>query len=73
METRNGGNVPGVTGQGACAETACVIGKIGNDYFNDLLGKPDCRGQAHHRDLWRNTLGMHPPNSGLSLVPNPLD
>jgi len=40
MEVGSGGNVPGITGRGACAET-------GN--LDDLQGKPG------GRDLWRNT------------------
>ena len=36
VETRNGGNVPRVTGQGACTEAVCVISEIGDDCFDDL-------------------------------------
>ena len=40
MEMGNGGDVPGVTGQGACAETARIVDEMGDDHFDDLLGKP---------------------------------
>jgi len=39
MEVGNGGNVPGIAGQGACKETALVIDEMVNDHFNNLLGK----------------------------------
>ena len=40
METRDGGDVPGVAGQGARTETALVIHKISDDPFDDLEGEP---------------------------------
>ena len=40
MEMGNGGDVPGVTYQGACVETARVEGKVGDNYLDDLEGKP---------------------------------
>jgi hypothetical protein len=40
MEMGNGGNVPGVTGQGAREETARIVDEMGDDHFDDLLGKP---------------------------------
>ena len=43
IEMRNSGDVPGVTGQGACAETVCVVSKISDDHFDDLQGKPGGR------------------------------
>ena len=39
-EMRSGGDIQGVTSQGACAETVCAIGKVGDNYFDNLLGKP---------------------------------
>ena len=43
MKMRNGGDVPGVTGQRARTEIVLVIGKTGDDDFNDLHGKPGGR------------------------------
>ena len=71
MEVRNGGDVPRVAGQGACAETAFVIDKIGDDYFNDLLWEPSGRGRACGRSLQGSTTRTHSPNSGHTSVPNP--
>ena len=51
MEMRNSGDVPGVTGHGACAETACVVDKIGDDDFDDLHGKSGGGGRACRRGL----------------------
>ena len=39
MEVGNGCDVPGVTGQGACAETPPVVHEMGDDHFDDLAGK----------------------------------
>ena len=39
MEMRDRGDVPGITGEGACKEAACIIDKMGDDHFNDLQGK----------------------------------
>lgn len=60
VEMRNGGNVPGVTGQSACKETVCVESKICDDYFDDLQGKPGggrraCRG-GHRSNTPKHTL-----------------
>ena len=44
MDVGSGGNIPGVTGQGACAETAHVIAKVSDDRFDELLGKTRGRG-----------------------------
>jgi len=54
MEVGNSGDVPGVTGQGACAETACVVSKIGGDHSEDIQGKADGRGIVCCRGLWQN-------------------
>ena len=43
IEMGNSGDVPGATDPGARAETACVVSKIGDDYFEDLQGKPGGR------------------------------
>jgi len=44
MKMRNSGDVPGGTGQGACAKTAHVVDKIGDDRFDNLPRKPGSRG-----------------------------
>ena len=36
MEMRNGGDVPGVTGQGARAEVVLVVDEMGDDDFDYL-------------------------------------
>ena len=54
-EVGNGGNVPGITGQGACAEVGRIVGKMGGDNFDDPQGKPGGRGRACGRGLWRST------------------
>ena len=38
MEMGNGSDVPGVAGQGACAETLYVVDQLGDDNFDDLQG-----------------------------------
>ena len=40
METRDGGGVPGIAGQGAREKTAFVVDKMGDGHVDDLLGKP---------------------------------
>ena len=70
MEAGGGSNVPGITGQGACAETACVVDEISDDYFNDLKGKPGGRGWACRRGPWGDIPSL---DSGQSSMPNPLD
>jgi hypothetical protein len=40
VEMGNCGDIPGVAGHGTCARSAIVVDKIGEDIFNDLLGKP---------------------------------
>ena len=54
VEMGNGGNVPGVTGQGACAETAHVIDQVRDDDSDDLEGKPGGRGRGRRRGLRGN-------------------
>ena len=55
IEMRNSGDVPSVTGRGACAETVRVVDKIGDDQLNDLHRKSVCRGRVRRRGLRRNT------------------
>ena len=40
MEMRNGDDVPGVTGQGACKEAALVVDEMRDDHFEDLHREP---------------------------------
>jgi len=44
MEVRNGGEIPGVAGQGAGEETGYVVDKMGNNDFDNSQGKPGSRG-----------------------------
>jgi len=62
MEVRNGGNVPGVAGQCACAEAAGVVNKIGDDDFDELEGQPGGRGRGRRGDLLEKTPRVHPPD-----------
>jgi hypothetical protein len=39
VEMGNCGDIPGVAGHGTCAKSAIVVDKIGEDIFDDLLGK----------------------------------
>jgi len=55
MERMNGGDVPGITGEGTCAEATCVINEVGDNHFDDLLGKPGGRGRACRGGLWGST------------------
>ena len=38
MKMRDCGNIPGVTGQGACQKTALVVDKMADDHFDNPLG-----------------------------------
>ena len=62
----NDGDVPGVTGQGACEEAALVIDEVGDDHFKDLLGESGDRGK-----IWRQTNRTRPLDSGEASVPHP--
>lgn len=70
MEVRNGSDVPGVTGLGACAETSHIINEISDYHFNDLQGKPRSRGWVCHRSLQRRTPWKHAPGCSSAPVPN---
>ena len=70
MEMRKGGDVPRVTGQGAYAETAFVVDKIGDNHFDDLLWKPSDRGPGCCKSLRGNATRIHSPDSGHTSVPN---
>ena len=53
MKVTDGGDVPGVTGQAACAEAERVVEKLVDNHFDDFLGKPVGRRQACHRCFLR--------------------
>jgi hypothetical protein len=73
MKMGNGGNVPRVTCQGAREETASVVGKVGDDHFDGLQGKPGGRRQTCRRSLQRRTRRPHLPGYSWSSVPNSLN
>jgi len=73
VEVRDAGDIPGVTSQGACAETAHVIGEVGSDLLNELQGKSAGRGGAYCGGLGRSTPGTYPLDSGSTSIPNSLD
>jgi len=72
MEVRNGSDVPGVTGKGACAQTEYVVGKIIDDDFDDLQGEPGGRRGAWRRRLRRSIRRMLVVESGFGSIPNSL-
>ena len=39
MKMRDGSNIPGVTGQGAGAQTSSIVNEMSDDRFNDFQGK----------------------------------
>jgi len=55
VEKRDSGDAPGVAGQGTRAEAADVVGKIGDDDFDKLEGKPGSGGRVCRRDLQGRT------------------
>ena len=69
MEVENGDDIPGLTGQGACAETAPVVSKMRDDPFDDLVGKPT-GGRCHRWYLRKSTRRAHSPDSDQAWVPN---
>jgi hypothetical protein len=69
MKVRDGGDVPGVTGQGACEEAALVVDQMGNDHFDDPLGEPGCKRRGCRRNVVRSTRRTRPPDP----IPNSLD
>ena len=40
MKVTDSSDIPGITGQAACAEAERVVEKMADDHFDDLLGKP---------------------------------
>jgi len=72
MEMRDGSDVPGVTGQGACEKTVYVVVKIGDDLFDNLQGEFGGRGRACHRSLRRSIPVIHLVDSCFSSIPKSL-
>ena len=74
IEVGDGGDVPGVTSQGARVETTCVVGEVGNNLLDDLVGKPGDGGRAHRGGLTRRgTPRSHPLDLGFASVPSLVD
>ena len=72
METRDGSDVPGVTGQGACKKTAYVVGKIGDDYFDDLQWESGSRGRACCRGFKRSVPVIYTVEPRYGSIPKSL-
>ena len=51
VKMRDGGDVPGVTGQGTCEETFRVVDEVGDDHFDNFERKIDDGGRARGRSL----------------------
>ena len=64
VEMMNGDGVPGVAGQGAYNEAACVVDEMDDDHFEDLHREPGEMGWACRRSLRRSTSRKHSPDSG---------
>jgi hypothetical protein len=64
MKMRDGGDVPGVTGQGACPEAARVVDEVCDDHFNDVLGKSRGKRQGCRRSVRGSTGRAYPSDSG---------
>ena len=70
VKMRDSCDVPRVTGQGTCKETAGVIDQMGNDHFDDLLGKSHGGGLACRGRFWRSTSRTYSPDSSEAPVPS---
>ena len=70
MEMGDGGGIPRVAGEGARAETAHVAAEMNDDDFDDLQGKPHCRGRAFCASLRGGTPKEYSPVHGQGSVPN---
>jgi hypothetical protein len=71
MKMGEGGDVPGITGQGACQKTGFVVDEVGDDHLDDLLGKSGGGGRACCRNLLRTIRGEHFPDPpGLASIPS---
>ena len=70
MEVRNGGDVPGVAGEGTRKEIVFVIDEMSNDHLNDLVGKAVGGGRGSWGRVWRGTTRTEFPDGGYGSVPN---
>ena len=73
VKMRDRGDVPGVTRQGACEETASVIDEMGDDHFDDLERKVSGGGRACSRSLRRSICGDPFPDVDQTSVPNSIN
>ena len=71
MDVRNSSDIPRVTGEGTCEETACLTDEMGDDLSDNSQGKPGGRGQAGCGNLGRSNDTL--PAAGQTSVPNSLD
>ena len=70
MKVRNGGHVPGAAGHGTYEKTARVVDNVCNNHSDNIQGKSD--GGGRRCPLGRSVRRTHPPDSGLTSVPNSL-
>ena len=68
MKVGDSGNVPRVTGHGACQEAGCVVNEVGDDHFHDLLREIGDWGRAWGGRLW-GTSTVRPVDLGFGPVP----
>jgi len=68
VEVGNSGNVPGITGHAARAETGRVVDKVGNDHFDDLQGKQTNRVRVVEGIGIINVLNVEALSSGKGMV-----
>lgn len=69
IEMRNSSDIPGVASQGARADTARIVTKMGNDHFDDLRGEPGDQGRGCCRGLGRSILGKNLLDFGKASIP----
>ena len=62
MKMRNGYDVPGVAGQGACEEATLVVNEMDDDHFEDLGRNFGKIGWGCRRCLWRSTARNQSPD-----------
>ena len=73
MEMRDGGDVPGVTGQGTGQKAAGVVDEMGGNDLDDLQWKPGGCGQRCGRNHWGIISGEHLGDPGVASVPKSLN
>ena len=57
MKVRDGGDAPGVSGQGACEETPCLIERMGYYRLDNFLGERCGSRRPCDRNLWEAVRG----------------